>query len=58
MSLYNEKLIDKCSSLLQGLCTNDLQKFQSDPTKVSLATAFLDANGRIITDALLNKPHV
>jgi len=40
------------------LCTNDLQKFKDDQTKVSLSTAFLDANGRIIAEALLNKPHV
>jgi len=44
------------SSLLQGICTNDVKRFQADPTRVAMATAFLDTSGRIFAEVILNKP--
>jgi len=45
-------------NVLQGLCTNDVKKFQKDNQRVSMSTFFLDSNGRIICEAMLNKPQI
>jgi len=42
--------------LLQGICTNDVKRFQADPNRVAMSTAFLDTTGRIFAEVILNKP--
>jgi len=44
--------------VLQGLCTNDVKKFQKDPKRVSMSTFFLDSEGKVLAEAMLNKPQM